>query len=29
MDWIDYLDGSVIVSDANGRILYRNEKSID
>lgn len=28
MEWIEKLDGNVIVSDANGRIIYMNEKAI-
>lgn len=27
MNWIEHLDGSVIVSDASGKIIYRNEKA--
>jgi transcriptional regulator with PAS, ATPase and Fis domain len=28
MEWIDKLDGNVIVSDAEGKIIYMNEKAI-
>ena len=28
MEWIDKLDGNVIVSDARGKIIYMNEKAI-
>jgi len=28
MEWIDKLDGNVIVSDADGKIIYMNEKAI-
>jgi len=28
MEWIDKLDGNVIVSDAQGKIIYMNEKAI-
>ena len=28
MEWIDKLDGNVIVSDAAGKIIYMNEKAI-
>lgn len=28
MNWIERLDGSVIVSDASGKIIYRNEKAL-
>lgn len=27
MDFIEHLDGSVVVSDAAGKIIYRNEKA--
>jgi hypothetical protein len=29
MEWIDKLDGNVIVSDAQGTIIYMNEKAPD
>ncbi len=28
MEWIEKLDGNVIVSDAQGRIIYMNEKAL-
>jgi transcriptional regulator with PAS, ATPase and Fis domain len=28
MEWIDKLDGNVIVSDAHGKIIYMNEKAL-
>jgi len=28
MEWIEKLDGNVIVSDAHGKIIYMNEKAI-
>jgi transcriptional regulator with PAS, ATPase and Fis domain len=28
MEWIEKLDGNVIVSDAKGRIIYMNEKAL-
>ena len=28
MEWIDKLDGNVIVSDALGKIIYMNEKAV-
>ena len=28
MEWIDKLDGNVIVSDSAGKIIYMNEKAI-
>ena len=28
MEWIEKLDGNVIVSDASGKIIYMNEKAI-
>ncbi len=28
MEWIEKLDGNVIVSDAQGKIIYMNEKAI-
>ena len=28
MEWIDKLNGNVIVSDASGKIIYMNEKAI-
>ena len=28
MEWIDKMDGNVIVSDARGKIIYMNEKAI-
>ena len=28
MEWIEKLDGNVIVSDAEGKIIYMNEKAI-
>ena len=28
MEWIEKLDGNVIVSDADGKIIYMNEKAL-
>ena len=28
MEWIEKLDGNVIVSDAKGKVIYMNEKAI-
>ncbi len=28
MEWIEKLDGNVIVSDADGRIIYMNERAL-
>jgi transcriptional regulator with PAS, ATPase and Fis domain len=28
MEWIEKLDGNVIVSDAHGKIIYMNEKAL-
>jgi transcriptional regulator with PAS, ATPase and Fis domain len=28
MEWIEQLDGNVIVSDAEGKIIYMNEKAL-
>jgi len=28
MEWIEKLDGNVIVSDENGRIIYMNERAL-
>ena len=28
MEWIDKLDGNVIVSDADGKIIYMNERAL-